>query len=227
MYADAVFHEPPDWSRRPGRRLALNFLPSTLIILAALMMLRLPVAEQSLPLTELVVRILITEAEEIVTPPPAEESIPEPVPEAPGTDADAVAEPVPEDARPAVDWFAQIPEAARASIDQLPREYSLNPGMDERRRRAAAQFAPSRAPVKRPVWENVEKDTMGRTLLRSGDCLRVIDDPNVGSRDAFLTFGQFMTTCERRSEQPRMLPWVKELQNRREGQVRYGHPAVE
>jgi len=226
MYAEAVFHEQPDWSRQPGRRLALNFLPSTLIVVAALTVLRLPVAEQSLPLTELVVRILVSEAEEIM-PPPAEELPVDPTPVVQGVDAVHAEEPVFEDTRPATDWYALIPEAARAAVAEQPREYSINPGMDEKRRQAATQFAPSRAPVKRPIWENVEKDTMGRTLLRSGDCYRVLDDPNVGNRDAFETFGQFLVTCERPSERPRMLPWVNEIKNRREGQVRYGHPAVE
>ncbi len=227
MYADAVFHEQPDWSRQPGRRLALNFLPSTLIVIAVLMLLRLPVAERSLPLTELVVRILISDAEDVATPPTAEEQPPQPVPVAPSAETGVAEEPVPVDVRPATDWYARIPDAARAVAEERPQEYSINPVMDERRRRAAEQFAPRRAPVARPIWENVERDVMGRTLLRSGDCYRVLDDPNVGSRDAFLTFGQFIASCERHSGSPQMLPWVSEMQDRREGQARYGHPAAE
>jgi len=230
MYAEAVFHEQPDWSRQPGRRLALNLLPSTLIVVAALAVLRWPVAEQSLPLTELVVRILVAEADEILPAP--EEELPEelsaePSPVVQGVDAAPVEEPAIEDSRPATDWYALIPEAANAVVTERPREYSINPLMDEKRRHAAEKFRPSRAPVKRPVWENVERDTMGRTLLRSGDCFRVIDDPNVGNRDAFMTFGQFLITCGRSSGRPQMLPWVDEIKNRRVGQARYGHPAVE
>jgi hypothetical protein len=227
MYADAVFHEQPDWSRRPGRRLALNFLPSTLIVAGALMVLRLPVFDLPMPLTVLVVRILTNEVEEAASTPPEEQTAVEPAPATPGKEATLVEEPAASEARPQTDWYALVPEAARAAIEAAPREYSINPGFDEKRRQAAEQFAPSQAPVKRPIWENVEKDVMGRTLLRSGDCYKVLDDPNVGNRDAFLTFGQFMVTCERPSDRPRELPWVSELQNRREGQVRYGHPAAE
>lgn len=229
MYADAVFHEEPLWSHRPGRRLAANFLPATIIVLGALAILRLPVIEQSLPMTELIVRILTEETEQVLAPPEVD-TTPQPTdsrPESVGPVAEPVPEPVVAEAAGSTDWIALIPEAARAANDARPREYSVNPGFDEKRREAAVKFAPSKAPVERPIWENVEKDTMGRTLLRSGNCYRVLNDPNVGSREAFLVFGQFMTTCERPSEAPRLLPWVSELQNRREGQVRYGHPAAE
>ena len=73
----------------------------------------------------------------------------------------------------------------------------------------------------------VEKDSLGRTILVSGDCHRVIDDPNVGSREKFLTFDQFFVFCGKSKRGPQELGFVKELRNRREGQVRYGHPAVE
>ena len=227
MYADVVFQEVPLWSRRPGRRLALNFLPATIIVLGALALLRLPVIEQSLPMTELIVRILVEEVEQVIESPLAETT---PVESASVADETRTAQvPLPE--RPALpaqkDWYALIPEAARAALDAEPREYSLNPGFDEKRRRAAEQFAPSRAPVERPIWENVEKDTMGRTVLRSGNCYRVLDDPNVSSRDAFLTFGQYMATCTWSPDPPRLLPWVSELRNRRAGQARYGHRAAE
>lgn len=229
MYADVVFQEEPLWSHRSGRRLALNFLPATIIVLGVLAVLRLPVMELSLPMTELIVRILVEETEQVAEPPFVDET-PTPLdatPEAAGANAAPIPSPVVTESRDPTDWYALVPEAARAANDTRPREYAVNPGFDEKRRQAADQFAPSQAPVERPIWENVEKDTMGRTLLRSGNCYRVIDDPNVGSRDAFLTFGQFMATCERPSDLPQLLPWVSELRNRREGQVRYGHPAAE
>jgi len=229
MYADAVFHEEPLWSQRPGRRLAANILPASIIVLGALAILRLPVIEQSLPMTGLIVRILVDEVEQVAdlpfidaTPQPTESNS-----ESVGTDAAHVPDPVVTEPAGSTDWYALVPEMARATNEARPREYAVNPGFDEKRRQAAEKFAPSRAPVKRPIWENVEKDTMGRTLLRSGNCYRVLDDPNVGSREAFLIFGQFMTTCENPSDTTRLLPWVSELQNRREGQVRYGHPAAE
>jgi hypothetical protein len=227
MYADAVFHEQPDWSRRPGRRLALNFVPSTLIIVGVLMALRLPILDQPMPLTELVVRILANEVEDAVSEPPLEPAANEAAPVAPDVGAVAPQEAQTTEDRGSTDWYALIPEAARAATPEQPQAYAVNPGFDAKRQHAAQKFARSAAPVKRPIWENVEKDNMGRTLLRSGDCYKVLDDPNVGNRDAFLIFGQFMVTCERPSERPRLLPWVSELQDRREGQARYGHPAAE
>ncbi len=232
MYADAVILEQPDWSRHPGRRLALNLLPATLIVACVLLALRLPVIEQSLPATELLVRILVDDVEQVIESPFVEEPAVEvPVAEPLSVD-DAPVEPAmaPNEASQPTgrtDWYAQIPDAVAAYQDSKPREYSINPGMDERREAAAEKYRRSRAPARQPIWENVEKDTLGRTLLVSGDCYRVIDDPNVGSRDMFLTFGQFFVYCSRRNRAPQELGFVKELRNRREGQVRYGHPAAE
>jgi hypothetical protein len=227
MYADAVFLEQPDWSRGPGRRLALNLLPSTLIVAGALMMLRLPIVDQPVLLTELVVRILANEVEETAPEPPVEETATEPVPTVIDTGVTVPLEGEAIETRGATDWYSQITDAARAAAAEQAPPYSVNPGFDARRKYAAEQFAPSKAPVKRPIWENVEKDTMGRTLLRSGDCYRVLDDPNVGNRDAFQIFGQFMVTCGRSSERGRELPWVSEIRDRREGQARYGRQAAE
>ncbi len=233
MYADAEVLEQPDWSRRPGRRLAFNLLPATLIVVGALMVLRMPVLEQSLPATELIVRILVDDVEQVVESPfveapeaePLPEAEPQPVDETPAEPAPAASETV--ETRERTDWYAQIPDAVAAYQDSLPREYSINPGMDERRRAAAEKFYRSRAPAKRPIWENVEKDTLGRTILVSGGCHRVIDDPNVGSLEKFLTFDQFLVFCSKSNRKPQELGFVKEIRNRREGQVRYGHPAVE
>ncbi len=227
MYADAVVLEQPAWSRRPGRRLALNLLPAALIVLGGLMVLRLPVLEQSLPATELFVRILVDNPREATEPPPAEQPLAESPPVEEVAAETVQAPPDASEPRERTDWYAQIPDAVAAYQDSLPREYSVNPGMDERRRQAAEKFYRSRAPVERPIWENVEKDSLGRTILVSGDCHRVIDDPNVGSREKFLTFDQFLVFCSKSNRGPQELGFVKELRNRREGQVRYGHPAVE
>ena len=120
-----------------------------------------------------------------------------------------------------------IPDAAKTLVNTLPREYSVNPNFGEKRRAAAEQFRPSRAPVDRPIWENLEKDAMGRTLLVSGDCYKVIDDPNVGNRDTFLVFGQYISSCAFYKRPPQELGFVSEIRDRRAGRVRYGHPAVE
>lgn len=227
MYADTTFFEEPLWSRRPGRRLALNLIPASLIVASVLITLRLPVIDQTQPLAELFVRILVNDIEEAVQSPFVEEVTDEPAP--PPTAMQTLSPPVSETIEPSelTDWYAQIPDAAKKLLDTLPREYSVNPGFDEKRRVAAEQFRPSRAPVEHPIWENVEKDTMGRTLLVSGDCYKVIDDPNVGNRDAFLVFGQYISSCAFYKRPPEELGFVSEIRDRRSGQVRYGHPAVE
>lgn len=228
MYADAVFHEPPRWSQRPGRRLALNLLPATLIVVGALLVVRLPVIEQSLPVTELIVRILVDDVEQVVESPFVEDTVvEEPLPETAAPPAADTVPPVTTEAQTPTDWYAQIPEAVEAYEAARPREYHVNPAFEERRRQAAEQFYPSRAPVERPIWENVEKDSLGRTILVSGNCHRVIDDPNVGSRDKFLTFDQFFVFCSNPKRKPQKLGFVDEIKNRRAGQARYGHPAAE
>ena len=229
MYAEVVFHEKPDWSQRSGRRLAVSFLPATLIVAGALAVLRLPVVEQTQPLAELWVRILVNDVVEAVQAPLVEEPAPQldeavvPEPVAPPLPA----EPLTGEAREPTDWYLQIPEAAKAANDARPRVYSVNPGFDEKRRKAAEQFRPSQAPVQRPIWENVERDTLGRTILVSGDCYRVIDDPNVGSREAFLTFGQYMTSCTYSRRRPQKLPFVDEIRSRRAARARSAPPSAE
>ena len=79
---------------------------------------------------------------------------------------------------------------------------------------AAEQFRPSRAPVKKPIWENVETDQLGRKILVHGDCHRVIDDPNVGSNEIFRTFGQYIVFCSNYQRSPQELPWVDEIRDR-------------
>ena len=229
MYAEVLFHEQPDWSQRSGRRLAVSFLPATLIIAGALAVLRMPVVGQTQPLAEIWVRILVNDVVETVQAPfvaEPEAQVDEPV--VPGKAVTPLtAAPVTTEARKPTDWYLQIPEAAKAANDARARTYSVNPGFDEKRRAAAEQFRPSEAPVQRPIWENVEKDTLGRTILVSGDCYRVLDDPNVGSREAFLTFGQFMASCSYYKRPPQELPFVAEIKARRASQARYAPRAAE
>ena len=229
MYADVVFHEKPDWSQRAGRRLVISFLPATLIIAGALALLRLPVVEQAQPLAELFVRILVNDVEEIVRESFAEQAVTEvtessePVAETPPMRV----QPLAEEERVPTDWFLQVPAAARDALDNRPRTYSVNPGFEVKRKAAAEQFRPSEAPVERPIWENVEKDTLGRTVLVSGDCYRVINDPNVGSREAFLTFGQYITSCAYYKRPPQKLAFVDEIKDRRAAQARYAPRSAE
>ena len=191
------------------------------------MTLRLPVIEQTRPLADLFVHVLISDIEEAVQSPFAEETTDEPARPTPRTQALPPLAPVTTESQEPADWYAMIPDAAKTILDTFPREYSVNPNFEEKRRVAAERFRPSRVPVDHPIWENLEKDTMGRTLLVSGDCYKVIDDPNVGNREAFLIFGQYISSCASYKRPPQELGFVSEIRDRRSGQVRYGHPAVE
>ena len=63
----------------------------------------------------------------------------------------------------------------------------------------------------RPIWENTEKDQVGRTLLWHGDCFRVIYDPNVVNQFVFENFSQFIVFCQYQKRLPQQLPWVPEV----------------
>lgn len=228
MYAESLFPEPPAWPGRSRRRLLASCLMSTICVAALLSVLRLPVVRQSGPATEILVRILVEEVESIVEPLIVDD-VPDSV-----ADSEQLAVPIEpggaateDGSSDPVDWYDEIPDAVAFALDNLEKTYSANPAFDQKRRQAAAQFAPSKAVYQKPIWENVEKDTLGRSILWSGDCYRVIDDPNAGSREAFQTFGQYIVMCMNRKDTPRELPWVNEIRSRRASQARYGHPAAE
>ena len=226
MGEDGRMSASPLWIEQTRYRLR-RCMALAAALVAALMLLEMPAVERAQPVRELLVRILLEEARPVAVR-AADDRPAERRPETPPRTAPVETAPVEESReRAATDWYAEMPDAAAATLDAQPREYSLNPGLDARRQRAAGQFRPSRAKKPRPIWENVERDTLGRTVLRSGDCYRVIDDPNAGSREAFETFGQYLVTCLNSSDRPRELPWVSELRNRRGGLARYGHPAAE
>ena len=230
MFAEWMDFGSPQWSGQVRQRLRVSLLVSAVCVAAAILVLRFPVARQAGPATELFVQLLLEEesvaetiqeisAEQQPDETTVDEAIKSPAP------AEAVEEsPEPP---PPVDWYALLPGTAKAAVDRAAKTVSVNPGFDERRRLAAVQFAPSNAPQRTPIWENVEKDTLGRTILQSGDCYRVIDDPNVGSREAFETFGQYLAICSSPSDAPKTLPWVNEIRNRRASQARSVHPVAE
>ena len=51
-----------------------------------------------------------------------------------------------------------------------------------------------------PIWESVTTDQLGRKILRSGDCYRVLEDDNVMRLDIFETFTRYLVFCENRDE---------------------------
>ena len=128
----------------------------------------------------------------------------------------AVPDDPPDEPTPAApDWYAEMDEVVAAVVAEGQETWSVNPVFDARRRAAAEQFRPSRAPVKKPIWENVERDQLGRRILVHGNCQRVIDDPNVGSNEFFRTFGQYIVSCSNYKHVPKELPWVDEVRDRR------------
>jgi len=194
-------NEIPDWAAGTERRLGLSMLLASVLILIALSFLRFPQVGDLNPFIELVVELVRNR-------PPAveEEPVPEPRDVLPPVENAAVLPPPPAnetepDAEPAPDWAALAVDSVQHAIDTKVKTYSVNPPFDERRRVAAVVFRPSEAPVKRPIWENVEKDVMGRTLLRYKNCYRVLDDPRVTNRWAFETFDQYITFCDGSGEE--------------------------
>lgn len=150
----------------------------------------------------------------VISEPPAEalaEQLTEDLPTESLADVDIESAP-PEQPTPSVDWYAVLQEAVRS--DKLYETRTMHPEFDEQRRIARLRFRKSEAPVEKPIWENVEKDQTGRTILRAGDCYRVLDDPRVTNRWAQETFGQYMIYCDGGKSGPKELPFVEKIVER-------------
>lgn len=118
------------------------------------------------------------------------------------------------DAETHIDWYESLERAAAAVVAQGEEPQSMHPELDERRRIAAVRYAKSRAKPP-PTWWNVEKDVYGRTLLRHGNCYRILDDPSIFNRYAFETFERYLLFCGIGSDgAPRNLPWVEKIRER-------------
>lgn len=225
--------EGPDWRGDPRQRLHLSLLLAALVLAALLSLFRMPDVSMIAPIGELIVNIVRDDPEPEQVPAPVVEPMIEPAPPVSEPVAEATSqsssssEPV-ETVREWTDWDEVIRDTVAEMAAQEPEPtYSLSPRLDRLREEARVKFRLSEAPVERPIWENVETDLMGRKILRSGDCYKVIDDPNVGSREAFETFGQYIAICAFIKRQPKDLPWVDEINARRAGPSRYGRPSVE
>ena len=138
----------------------------------------------------------------------------EPAADATAADPDEVAAAtVSEDAGedPEIDWQASLERASAKTVEAHSKSDSLHPHFDELRRIAAVKYAPPRTGKPPPIWENVEKDNYGRTILRHGNCFRVLDDMNVGNRYAFETFEQHLIFCDGRGRGRQQFPWVETI----------------
>lgn len=115
---------------------------------------------------------------------------------------------------PPIDWQGSLERASAEVVERSAETVSLHPEFDELRRIAAVRYAEPRTGKPPPIWENVEKDIYGRTVVRIGNCYRVLDDPNVGNRYAFETFERTMTFCGGPGGKRQEFPWVEEIKAR-------------
>ena len=219
----------PDWRAASAHRLRISMLVSAVALAAALSLFRFPPPAAVGPLLELVVELTRPQPDadavpesEPVTPalpeaPPDDRSAPPDVSEAmPDSTADGVTE-ASDDGEP-IDWEASRDEAIRQVLDAAAREqsYTVNPPFERAREEAAVRFRASLAPDEQHIWDNVEKDQLGRTILRDGSCFRVLNDPSAVNRWAFENFDQFVVYCDFSfgGKEGRELPWVDIIRER-------------
>lgn len=184
---------------------------ATLLVAIVLLLLKIPQPAPKDPV-QIDVRLLEQETaeqdnaliEEIVV---AESLRPEPS-SAEDVVADVLQKSVPAQS---VDWQEQISTAAQATVAAVYSDESLHPGVAEAKRLAAINFAPSRAPVKKPIWENVETDQMGRTVLRNGECYRVLDDWRATYQDIQRDLGQYIMYCDADEVPVIDVKWVADI----------------
>ena len=181
----------PDWQRNAGKRLGICLAIAFVIVAAGLNFLRLPAAVDPLPLRELVVELF---EREVAKPKGEPDRLPAVEPTVESPPVLAPDSPVPEPSAP-TDWQALKDAAVTRVLQESARTVSLHPQLDEKRRLAAVKYRPSRAPAKKEIWDNVEKDQFGRTLLWHENCYRVLDDPSAVNREIFETFTQYMVFC--------------------------------
>jgi len=224
------FSSVADWQTGSGRRLNIAMLFASILIVTALSAIRIQVAGELIPLSELVVQLIersaesATESEQQI----ASETLLEVSPDTqPITD---IVQPIQvttarrpvattTDILPAAestdvdDWHEFGTEIVREIIANPQKQYSVNPPFDDKRRVAAIKFRPSEAPVKREIWDKVEKDQLGRTILRDGNRYRILDDPSGVNRYIFETFEQYMIffSIPFGKAPPKELPWVNEV----------------
>ncbi len=212
----------PRWNEGREQRLFVSMLLATLIVAGVLSVIRVPIVPAWSPMVELLVRIV---QEQPAAEPAAEAPQTQPSTATPSASArEAAVEPPPATGREALresqapsDWDDSRDQAVREYLDSQLETYGyFNPDVAEKRRRLSERYQPRTRPVPKPTWENIEKDTLGRSVLRSGNCFKVLDDPNVGSRDAFEAFGQFMLQCTLQRRNPKNLPWVADIVQRYE-----------
>ena len=207
-----------------NRRLAVCMLISSIVILTMLFFVDVPfglrIDRESDPVLD--VRLADPELEDVVEETLKEpgEPVEEPQPQTGSKEDITPVEPEEEEndeissdfmnAEPIVDWYAVLKEAAEEEAENWPPKKHMG-DFDERLRVASLIYYPAPDNSPRSIWENIEKDQLGRSLLWHGDCYRVIDDPNVMNLYVFETFTQYLVFCQKQKTGPQELPWVKEI----------------
>jgi len=215
----------PRWQRQARPRLALSCLLATLFVAIVLAALRFPVVQLIQPSPEILVRLLPQIIEPLAELPAqtAEKMVSDPQPSITAATEAVTAEEISgqagtagalESVQDPPDWQGQIGPAAKAAVDETKRIVSVNPTLDAKRRAAAEKYYASRAPEKKEIWDNVETDQLGRKILWSGDCYRIIDDPSPANYDIWREFQQYFIYCKFGKSDPGMLPWVEGIQDR-------------
>ena len=205
------------WDDGREERLLLSFLLAAAIVAVALALIRIPSLPPFVPVMDLVVRLVQPEAQRSeeaaasettssAEPAPAEPSRsraePGPVVQTP----DAVVPAAPDQT---LDIDTLREDAVQQYLERTEDQaWAFDPRVDELRREGRLRYQPPTIEQPGPIWENVEQDQLGRTILRDGDCWKVVDDPNVGSQYQFQEFGQYLTMCTFQPRAPQELPWV-------------------
>ena len=217
----------PDWQAGAEQRLGFSMVLAAVMLAGILSLARLPAPGEFGPILELVVELTrpqpIVEPEPDSRPPPVtaggEEpqratTIPESLSESPPAEEQAAGEGA------AIDWDVERDKAIKEVLDAIAREeaYSVNPRFEAARREARVRFRASLAPEVLNAWDNVEKDQLGRTVLRLGDgnCFAILDDPSAVNRWAFETYQRNMVYCDFffGGPQGKNLPWVEIIRER-------------
>ena len=213
----------PPWNDGVEQRLLVSMLLASLLVAGALSLIRMPSVPAWSPMVELIVRIVqvapaaLPEPQALVSPEP----VLEPTQEQALTEESAptMGRDVLEENRRGVewgiDWDAAREQAVQEYVDSQEETYGyFKPELAEKRRSLSERYQPRTRPLPKPIWENVEIDTLGRSVLRDGNCFKVLDDPNVGSREAFEMFGQFIAVCTWQPHIYKPLPWVADIVQR-------------
>ena len=208
MASDRCLNKP-EWQQQSQPRLAKSMAFAALFIAALLVLIKLP----GLPIFQRAVIELQLLVEEPVAPEevaPPEELIPL-VEVTPLEKSEAVAEIL----REAVQVEqSEVVAAVQATVSTANQVESMHPTHAENRRLAAFNFAPSEAPIKKPIWENVETDYIGRKVLVKGDCYRVLEDWRATYQDIQRDFGQFILQCNASEKETMDVDWVADIQQK-------------